>query len=39
MDYTVHGVRKSWTGLSDFHLLSYSNFLEKSQGCSELDDE
>ena len=39
MDYTVHGVTKSWTGLNDFHLLSYSNFLEKFQGRSGLDDE
>ena len=23
MDYIVHGVRKSWTRLSDFHLLTY----------------
>ena len=26
MDYTVHGVTKSWTRLSDSHLLTYIHF-------------
>ena len=24
MDYTVYGIAKSWTQLSDFHLLTHS---------------
>ena len=27
MDYTVHGVAKSWTRLSDFHSLSKAQIL------------
>ena len=32
MDYTVHGVAKSWTQLSDFHYTVKNRFNEV--GCS-----
>ena len=37
MDCTVHGVTKSWTRLSDFHIISYNiAFLTPSLFCLKL---
>ena len=34
MDYTVHGIAKSWTQLSDFHYILNTKMFEASQWLS-----